>query len=116
MQVMSKLITQKFEKRAAMALIIAIKVIPSSGKNKIILDKAGALKIYLKSPPEKGKANQELITILSKGLDLPKFAIEIVGGLTDRNKRIKISTNLSWPQILEKLGIQAQMALFNKKD
>lgn len=99
-----------------MALILSVKVVPSSGRNKFILDKAGTLKIYLKSPPERGKANHELVTLLSKELELRSGFVEIISGQTSANKRLKLETNLTFEQILEKLGIQTQMSLFNKKD
>ena len=99
-----------------MALVLSVKVVPSSGRNKFILDKSGILKIYLKSPPERGKANHELIILLTKELRLPGASIEILAGHTHPNKRLKIQANLTFEQILERLGIQTQMALFNTKD
>lgn len=99
-----------------MTLILSVKVVPSSGRNKAILDKSGTLKIYLKSPPERGKANQELVEFLSRELGLPRSGIEIMAGLTSQNKRLKLATTLTLGQIIEKLGIQTQMSLFNKKD
>jgi len=44
-----------------MSLVFDLKVVPRSGRNKWVLDKSGKLKCYLKSPPEKGLANKELI-------------------------------------------------------
>lgn len=116
MQVMSKLKSHKIERDSFMALILSVKVVPSSGKNKFVLDKAGKLKIYLKSPAERGKANQELVGLLAKQLKMPLNSIEIVLGHTHPNKRIKLEVDLSFEQVLEKLGIQTQMTLFNKKD
>lgn len=39
-----------------MACILEIKVVPSSDRQTCILDTSGAIKYYLKSPPEAGKA------------------------------------------------------------
>ena len=49
------------------------------------------MKISVVSIPEKGKANQELIKYLSKALKVAKSQIEIVGGETDRCKKLKIN-------------------------
>lgn len=49
------------------------------------------LKINVVSVPEKGRANQELIKFLSRLLKEPKSVFEIVGGETDRCKKIKIT-------------------------
>lgn len=96
-------------------LIIDIKVAPNSGKQKAILDKSGKLKCYLKSQPEKGLANAELIKFLSKALSIAQNDLEIIAGLTSRNKRLKIQTNLNFEQLLSLLGIQIQTNLFGVK-
>ena len=48
------------------------------------------LKISVISVPEKGKANQELITWLSKKLKLSKSDFSILSGEIDRFKKILI--------------------------
>jgi len=50
----------------------------------------GICKIRLKSVPEKGKANDELIRFLSDELDISKKYIEILSGTTSQNKTLKI--------------------------
>lgn len=49
------------------------------------------LKIAVKSPPEKGKANGELLKFVANMLDLPKSAVELVGGATSHYKKLKIT-------------------------
>lgn len=95
-----------------MALVIDIKVVPSSGQQKIILDKSGIIKVYLKEPPEDGKANRELIKFLAKSLDLRQDEIEIVSGLISRKKRIKISKLLTLDDLLTKIGLVKQGTIF----
>ncbi len=51
------------------------------------------LKISVISVPEKGKANQELISFLAKKLKLAKSAFSIIGGELDRYKKILITTD-----------------------
>lgn len=89
-----------------MSLFVDIKVIPGSGQQKVVFDKAGILKCYLKSVPEKGKANQELVKFLSKKLSLPMSFIEITSGLSSRKKRIKIELDLSYEDFLKKLKLE----------
>jgi len=95
-----------------MSLILIIKVVPNAGRNDWQLDKSGLLKCYLKSIPEKGKANQELIKLLSKALKLPLNLIEIMAGGTSRHKKIKIETSLSYDQLLNVLGVSEQKNIF----
>lgn len=93
-----------------MALLFIIKVVPSAGKQAFSLDKSGNLKCYLKSAPENGKANLELIKFLAKSLHLPQHEIEIVAGATSRNKKIKIQTSLSYQEVLKVLGLSMDQA------
>jgi uncharacterized protein len=47
-----------------------------------------ALKVAVTAPPESGKANAALVALLGKSWRLPKSAIDIVGGATDRRKTL----------------------------
>lgn len=86
-----------------MSLIFDIKVIPCSGKQKCIVDKSGVLKFYLKSQPEKGAANQELIKLIAKTIGITQSEVEIVVGLTNNKKKIRINKNITYEQLLEEL-------------
>lgn len=50
------------------------------------------LKLKIKGAPEKGKVNAELIDFLSEQLALPKSKIQIIAGLTSRNKILRINS------------------------
>lgn len=89
-----------------MELILDVKVVPSSGQNKWVVDKSGKLKCYLKSAPERGLANYELVTIIAKALRLTKADVTIVSGGTSRNKRVKIVSSYALQEILEKFGVE----------
>lgn len=97
-----------------MSLIIQVKVVPSSGRSKWIIDKSGGLKSYLKSPPEKNKANDELVKTIAKTLKVPLEAVVIVSGATSRSKRVKIDTQISYEELLKAFGIEEQLSLFEK--
>jgi uncharacterized protein (TIGR00251 family) len=87
-----------------MPIFIEIKVIPNSGKQECKQDQNGTIKCYLKSTPEGGKANKELIKFLSKKLGIPQYNIAITSGATLRTKRIKLGTTMTLKEICEKLG------------
>jgi uncharacterized protein YggU (UPF0235/DUF167 family) len=91
-----------------MALICTIKVVPSSGRNAWAVDKSGILKCYLKSAPEQGKANKELIKMLADALSIEQKRINIIGGLTSRTKRIKIDLAITIAQLCQKLNLDYQ--------
>ncbi len=68
---------------------IKIKVITGAKKAEIT-EENGILKVKLKSRPIKGKANEELIKVLAKKYAVSKSQIEIIKGLTSKNKSVKI--------------------------
>ena len=94
-----------------MALLLEIKVVPQSGRLAMIRDKGGFLKCYLKSPPEDGKANHELVKFLAKSLGINFDQIKIVQGATSRKKVLKIDIQLSLEALLQKLGIETQTGI-----
>ena len=69
-----------------------VKVKPNSKQQKIEEQADGSLIIHLKSPPVDGKANEELIKLLSEKFDVPKSYIRIKSGLSSRQKLVEIDT------------------------
>ncbi len=80
---------------------LKIKVKPSSNKNKIVQMGNGVFKIWLKSAPEKGKANKELEKYLKK---VTGTTVKITSGLTSENKTIEF--NIDERKFTEKLEKQ----------
>lgn len=70
-------------------MIINVKVIPRSSKNKIEKIENG-YKVWLKSPPVDGKANEELINFLSEVFNKKPSEIAILKGKNSKMKTIKI--------------------------
>ena len=95
-----------------MALVFDIKVVPRSGRNAWKLDKSGMLKCYLKSAPEKGLANKELIKTVARVLSVTQEDVEIIAGATRRNKRLKVNLDISFDRLLAILGVERQQSLF----
>ncbi len=70
--------------------VVAVKVIPKSGRVQLKFD-GDTLKVWLTVAPEDGKANGELVRILAKKFDIPRAQILIRSGLSSRNKNVDIS-------------------------
>jgi uncharacterized protein (TIGR00251 family) len=70
---------------------LQIKVIPSSSKDCIVGWLKDTLKIKIKAPADKGKANKAVISLLEKTLSLPKGSVKIDRGLTSCLKIININ-------------------------
>ncbi len=66
--------------------LLHLKVIPSSGRAELKREN-DRLKLYLKAPPEKNKANLELIKFFKKEYHL---VVEIKSGATSREKVLRI--------------------------
>ena len=69
---------------------LQIKVIPSSSKDCIVGWLENTLKIKVKAPADKGKANKAVIKLLEENLELAKSSISITNGATSDNKIIEI--------------------------
>jgi len=83
-------------------IIIKVKIVPGSSKNKIIGAYNDALKISITAPPVEGKANKKCIAYLAKYFDVAKSKIEIISGKNSKNKLIKIY-DISQEKFLEKI-------------
>ena len=72
-------------------ITFSIRVQPRASRSEIAGEIHGVLKLRLAAPPVDGEANEECIRFLSKLLGIGKGQIEIVSGLTSRNKVIRIA-------------------------
>ena len=87
---------------------LAIRVIPKASRNEIVeILSDGTVKIRLAALPAEGQANQALIAFLAEVLDVPKTNIEIVAGITGRDKLVSVlnmDAESVHQQILKKLS------------
>jgi uncharacterized protein (TIGR00251 family) len=88
-----------------------IKVVPSSGRSMASLDKNNQLKWHLKSPPEDGKANQELIKAIAQALKIPHNMVTIVTGAIRRTKLIRVATDHTYEQLLNAVKVEKQLKI-----
>lgn len=75
-------------------------MVVQSGKHELVVDKSGGLKCFVKAAPEDGKANKEVIEIISQLVGVPKKSVEILQGLTNRKKRIVIETPIDFEKFM----------------
>jgi uncharacterized protein (TIGR00251 family) len=97
-------------KKGAMITTLELKVIPQAGTQNIVQNIHGVIICKLKSPPEDGKANAELIKMLAKALSIPQAHIRIILGATNRKKTVAIN-DLDRTTILKRLGIEQQLSV-----
>ncbi len=78
----------EFLKETSQGIVLKVFVQPRSAQNMIAGQHGDALKIKLTAPPVDGAANKMCIQYLSKFLNVPKSALEIISGHSSRTKRI----------------------------
>ena len=83
-----------------------VRVTPRSSKSEIVGELDGTLKIKLKAPPVDGAANDELVRLIAKELDMPQSSIEIVSGHSSKKKRVCVN-GVSARQILAILNAKS---------
>lgn len=69
---------------------LTVRVIPRSRKNSLAWER-DTLKVHVTAPPVEGAANEALIAFLAQRLNVPKRNIQIVSGLTGRQKIVEIT-------------------------
>lgn len=82
---------------------LAVKITPNAGRNEITGLKEGVLQVRIGAPPDKGKANKELVDFLSEKLGVKKSGVLIIKGQTSRNKVISVA-GLSREEIIKRLA------------
>ena len=83
----------KYLQEISDGILLTINVKPNSRQQELIIDTdENCATILVKSPPDKGKANKEIIKMLAKILDVSSSKITIVAGHTSRTKKIAIRT------------------------
>lgn len=71
-------------------VILLVKAQPGARKNEVAGERNGRLIVKCTQAPEKGKANDAIIEILAKALDVRKSRISLVSGQTNSEKKFLI--------------------------
>lgn len=83
---------------------ISVKVVPGASRNRVAGLLGNSLKIAVSAPPEKGKANQNVVDLLAKTLGIKRNAIDIVAGHTQPMKTVLV-TGITADEIHARLGV-----------
>lgn len=72
-------------------VMVRVRLTPRAGRDAVDgVDASGMLRARVAAPPAEGAANQSLIKLLARELHVPATSIEIVGGASSREKRLRI--------------------------
>ncbi len=72
-------------------IIIDVKVEPRASRTEVVGLHVNILKVKLTAPPLEGRANKQLIEVLSEYFGLKKRQIEVIGGSASRKKTVLIT-------------------------
>jgi uncharacterized protein (TIGR00251 family) len=70
--------------------ILPVRAHPGSQRNAILGERAGELRVAVTSPPEKGKANAAIPSVLAEHLGCKAAQITLISGASSRRKRFLI--------------------------
>ena len=68
---------------------IAVRVTPKAGRNAVVAE-GGAIRVYVTTVPEGGKATAAVVDLLARALGVAKTRLELVRGATARDKVFRL--------------------------
>ena len=76
-------------------LILALRLTPRSSKDALqgvdkLSDGRSVWKARVRAVPEDGKANEALLKLIAKALDLPRQSVSLESGATSRIKQVRL--------------------------
>jgi len=72
------------------SVTLNVRVTPRAKCNALTKTNDGNIKVYVTAPPEDGRANAAVAELIADWLGIKRRQVEIVGGLTNRNKVLRI--------------------------
>jgi uncharacterized protein (TIGR00251 family) len=72
------------------AVTFSVRVVPRASKSEIAGEIDGSLKVRISSPPVDGAANEEVVRLLAKLLNVSRSSVSIVSGHTSKTKRVRV--------------------------
>ena len=69
---------------------LSLKVVPGSSRDEIVGWLGDSLKVKVKAPPEKGRANEAVIALLAERLRIDASSISVVSGHTSPAKIVEV--------------------------
>jgi uncharacterized protein (TIGR00251 family) len=71
------------------ALRFTVRVVPRAARSFVMGEHDGALRVRLAAPPVDGAANEELVRVLARALDVAARDVEITSGHASKVKQIR---------------------------
>ena len=85
---------------------VRVKVVPGSSRDRVGDMLADRLKINVAAPPEEGKANKAVCSLLAKQLGVPKRDVTVIDGPNRPTKTVHVDA-VDVAYVLGRLGVYA---------
>jgi uncharacterized protein (TIGR00251 family) len=92
-------------KAVAGGVEIRVKVVPGASRSRVDGLYGDSLKVRVSAPPERGKANEAVVSLVAELLGSNEATVEVVAGLTSPRKTIRISQR-TLQQVEQALGLR----------
>ena len=69
---------------------LRLRVSAGASRSRVLGSHGGALKLSVKAPPERGKANREVLALVAEAFGLAPSDVEIVSGETAPDKVVRL--------------------------
>lgn len=86
------------------AITLKVHLVPRAARDEIVGLHGDAIKVKVKAPPVKGKANEALQSFIAEKLQIPPSRVEIIAGQLGREKLLRIN-GVSRVEVEKGLGI-----------
>ncbi|MFO0966515.1 MAG: DUF167 domain-containing protein [Gemmataceae bacterium] len=73
-------------------VILPVRAQPGARRSQVVGEWNGSLKVAVTAPPEDGRANNAIVAELVDFFGLKRSQVELIGGLTSRDKKILLRT------------------------
>jgi uncharacterized protein len=70
---------------------LRVRVSPGASRTELVGRHGDAWKVRVSAPPEGGRANDAVLTLLAESLDVPRRSLEIVSGRGTRDKVVRMT-------------------------
>lgn len=85
--------------------LIALRVRPSASRRAVEGLVGEAIAVSVHSPPEKGRANKEVLQVLSAALGIPPSCLQVIKGVSSRSKTV-LARGITPSEACTRLGLQ----------
>ena len=69
---------------------LRVRVVPGARRSEVVGRLGDVWKLRVAAPPERGRANDEVVALLARTLDVPRAAVRVVRGHTTHVKLVEI--------------------------